>query len=344
MRTQAIALVAVGAPVLLIGIRLVTQQLALSGPAGGSGTIEGDRVVLSARIGARVVNQPVKEGDRVEVGQVIAELDCAEPLAALDEARARLQASSAQARAAVAQAEAAGVGTSSAWVSSQAAAAQADAVLAQRDAASRQASRVRALDDGTSVAVLDQSTTSASALEHQTEAAVAQARAARLQVGLAKGQAAAAAENATASAEQVRAVEAALHRAELMADECVVEAPRAGIVDTLAFDVGELVPPGAPIAAIVDIHEVTATFYLPNAELGGATVGQGATLVADAWPDRAFDGTVTRVGSEAAFTPRNVQTRTDRDRLVYPVEVTLANPDGALRPGMPVQVTLKDAP
>ena len=47
-----------------------------------------------------------------------------------------------------------------------------------------------------------------------------------------------------------------------------------------------------------------------------------------------------RVGPEAAFTPRNVQTRTDRDRLVYPVEVEAQNPDGRLRPGMPVQVVL----
>jgi len=63
-------------------------------------------------------------------------------------------------------------------------------------------------------------------------------------------------------------------------------------------------------------------------------------VVADAFPDRKFDGTVASVSSKAEFTPRNIQTRTDRDRLVYPVEVRVKNPDGALRPGMPVQVTL----
>jgi HlyD family secretion protein len=46
------------------------------------------------------------------------------------------------------------------------------------------------------------------------------------------------------------------------------------------------------------------------------------------------------VATRAEFTPRNIQTRTDRDRLVYPVEVWIANPEGKLRPGMPVQVTL----
>jgi HlyD family secretion protein len=49
---------------------------------------------------------------------------------------------------------------------------------------------------------------------------------------------------------------------------------------------------------------------------------------------------VHSVAARAEFTPRNIQTRTDRDRLVYPVEVRVANPEGKLRPGMPVQVTL----
>lgn len=341
MRIQAVALAVVAVPTLLIGARLVTQQWALSGPPGGSGTIEGERVLVSPRIGARLLALHVAEGDPVEPGQLLAELDCAEAEAALEEAKARLAAASAQARAAMAQAEAAGVGTSSAWVASQAAAAQADAVLAQRDAAARQASRVQALDDGTSIAVVDQSTTSASALVHQSEAAIAQARAARLQIGLAKGQAAAAAENAGAAAENVRAVEAALARAALNADECTIEAPRAGIVETLPFEAGEVVPPNAAVAAIVDLTEVTATFWLPNAELAAARPGLAATVAADAWPGRTFPGTVARVGAEAAFTPRNVQTRTDRDRLVYPVEVRVPNPEGALRPGMPVQVTLE---
>jgi HlyD family secretion protein len=116
------------------------------------------------------------------------------------------------------------------------------------------------------------------------------------------------------------------------------------VVETLPFEVGELVGPGMPVASVVDMDEVHATFYLPNAELGDVVVGQVATLVADAWPDRSFEGKVVRVGPEAAFTPRNVQTRTDRDRLVYPVEVRVPNPEHTLRPGMPVQITLVEQP
>jgi HlyD family secretion protein len=94
---------------------------------------------------------------------------------------------------------------------------------------------------------------------------------------------------------------------------------------------------------LVALAEVKATFYLPNAELGAARPGGKAFVVADAWPGERFEGVITTVAARAEFTPRNIQTRSDRDRLVYPVEVTLKNPDHRLRPGMPVQVTLPGA-
>ena len=68
--------------------------------------------------------------------------------------------------------------------------------------------------------------------------------------------------------------------------------------------------------------------------------GGRAVVVADAWPGERFEATVRTVALEAEFTPRNIQTRSDRDRLVYPVEVAVVNRDGKLRAGMPVQVTL----
>jgi HlyD family secretion protein len=343
MRTQVVAAVVIGVPVLLIGARLVTQEWALSGPPSGSATVEGDRVRVSSKVAARLVSLDVKEGDHVEPGQVLATLDCSDQDAAVAAARARLDAASAQAKAAMSQAEAAGLTTSTAYVSSQALAAQAEALQAQRDAASRQAERVKALDDGTSPAAIDQTSSTAEQLSHQSQAAFAQAQVARLQVGQAKGNAAAAAANAQAAAENVRAAEAEVNRVELLQAECKITSPRGGVVETLPYEIGELVPLGMPIVSMVDLHEVKATFYLPNAELGGAKVGQHAKVVADAWPDRVFDGVVATVGPEAAFTPRNVQTRTDRDRLVYPVEVHVTNPDDLpLRPGMPVQVTLRE--
>ena len=67
-------------------------------------------------------------------------------------------------------------------------------------------------------------------------------------------------------------------------------------------------------------------------------------MVADAYPGRVFDGTIYYVSPRAEFTPRNVQTREDRERLVYAVEVRISNPNMALRAGMPVEVTIAASP
>ena len=129
-------------------------------------------------------------------------------------------------------------------------------------------------------------------------------------------------------------------RAKLLAAECELRAPRDAEVQTLPHEVGELVSPGTTLARLVDLTDLKATFYLPNAEIGAVKPGARAMVVADAWPDEKFEATVRTVSLEAEFTPRNIQTRTDRDRLVYPVEVTVVNRGGKLRSGMPVQVTL----
>jgi HlyD family secretion protein len=91
---------------------------------------------------------------------------------------------------------------------------------------------------------------------------------------------------------------------------------------------------------LVDLVEVKLTFYLPNAEIGAVANGRTASVAVDAYPGERFTGEVTAVAMQAAFTPRNIQTRTDRDRLVYPIEVTIANPKLRLRPGMPAEAHL----
>ncbi|HEY6005898.1 MAG TPA: efflux RND transporter periplasmic adaptor subunit [Anaeromyxobacter sp.] len=268
----------------LIALRLWRQAQALAAPSGGSGEIEGTRIDLSSRVGARILEQRVREGDRVKAGDLLLRLDCADPQAQLAEAEAR--AASAKA--------------------------QVVALEAQRGAAERQAKRLSGLPADVAASNIDQTQAGAQGLGHQTDAARA----------------------------QVRAGEAAVARARLLVAECEIRAPRDAEVATLPHEAGELVSPGAVLARLVDLSEVKATFYLPNAEVGVVKPGARAEVVADAWPGESFEGTVRTVALEAEFTPRNIQTRTDRDRLVYPVEVVVKNRDGKLRAGMPVQVTL----
>jgi HlyD family secretion protein len=324
----------------LIALRLWTQARALAAPSGGSGEIEGTTIDLSSRVGARIVEQRVKEGDRVKASDLLVRLDCADPVAALAEAEARVGAAKAQAASAMAQLSVSERNRVAARASELAAQAQAAALAAQAEAAERQARRLEGLPADVAASSIDQTRASAEGLNRQTEAARAQAEAGAAQAHAAEVGIKAASAQAEAALAQVHASEALVARARLLVAECEIRAPRDAEVQTLPHEVGELVSSGTTLVRLVDLADLKATFYLPNAEIGAVKPGGKATVVADAWPNESFDGTVRTVSLEAEFTPRNIQTRTDRDRLVYPVEVRVVNRDGKLRSGMPVQVTL----
>jgi len=341
MRRIAVVLVILVAALCgLLAWRLAAQAAVSRGPAGGSGEIEGTEVELSSRALARVLELRVKEGEGVHRGDLLLTLDCADPEAQLAEAEARLASARAQAAAASASVEASRSQREAAAAANLAARAQAEALAAQRDAAERHAGRLERLASDVALANRDQSRASAQGLERQTRAAYAQATASEGQARAAVAAIRASGAQAVAAEAQMKAAEAAAARVRLLVDECRVVAPRDAMVDDLPHELGELVQPGQTLVKLVDLQDVKAIFYLPNAELAAVRPGAKAIVVADAWPGERFEGVVRTVALEAEFTPRNIQTRTDRDRLVYPVEVRIANRDGKLRPGMPVQVSL----
>jgi HlyD family secretion protein len=339
-RVAVVVVVVVVVLVALLGVRLWVQARARNAPPGGSGEIEGTTVDVSARIAARVLALPAVKGRPVKAGDVLVELDCSDQRALLAESEARLAAARAQAVAAGANVDASRGSQDAAAAAEMAAKAQAEALAAQRDLARRESARLDSLPQDVSLSARDRARASASQLAAQAAAAEAQARASAQQARVAAVTIQSTGAQAVSSQASVRAAEEAARRNQLLAEECVLRAPRDAMVDDLPHEVGELVPAGQVLARLVDIAEVKATFYLPNAEIGAARPGGKAVVVADAFPDRKFEGVVASVSSKAEFTPRNIQTRTDRDRLVYPVEVRVPNPEGLLRPGMPVQVTL----
>lgn len=324
----------------LLGWKIYAQKLAMEGPAGGSGVVEGTTIRLSSRAGGRIAELPVREGQSVAAGDLILRLDCVEPTALLAQAQAQAEGARQQANAALRVASAAGAAAGAARAVAQAAEAQSRAAGAQVDAAARQASRLDAAINDVSAAMRDQARATADGMQAQSDAASAQRRAGSAQADAAGDQAAAASSNAEAAAQAIIAAEAALERARVSAAECEVRAPRAGVVQLLPYEEGELVGVGATLATIVDLAVVKATFYLPNNDLAAARPGGKATVTADPWPDRVFEGAVATIATEPEFTPRNIQTRSDRDRLVYKVEVDVPNAEGLLRPGMPVEVQL----
>lgn len=357
-RPLLIAAILAGLLVFALYARISAQRASEAGPSGGSGVIEGTTYDLASRIGGRIRSVSVREGQEVHAGDVVAELDCTEPQAHLDEADARiavaeaqLEAANAQVEAAQAQIQVARRSGSAARALTGAADAQAAVLSTHEATAERELARIGSLGEYAPTQRRDTAQDSLEALRHQQEAADAQRRASRAQASVSSAQGSVAAAQAEAAQAAVEAAERSLAAlravrsiAQLSVDECHVVAAHDGTVDEVLYEAGEVVGPGTSVVRVVDLSDLTATFYLPNAELSVATIGGTAHVVADAWPGRSFDGTIQTVANEAEFTPRTVQTRTDRDRLVYPIEVRVPNPERLLRPGMPVQVTLEGAP
>ena len=338
-------------------LRLRSQALAAARPSGGSATIEGTQTDVSARVSARIAVIRVDEGDAVKAGDVVVELDCPDLQAAQKAAEARVEAArvgrdSASIQLALAQqgVRSARKQTAAAKAQARAQSAQQSALAAQRDDAQRTTDRLAKLSETGAVPTesFDQSRSRALGLTEQVRALGESARAATAQsevvvegMSTAGLQVDAAKLRIAGTEREVAAAEAQLAQAAALVAECTLKAPRDGIVQTRSFEPGEAVLPGSRILTLVDSREVTATFYLPNAELAAAAPGKAVDVKPDAYGERVFSGTVRRVSPSAEFTPRNAQTRTDRDRLVYAVEVSIPNPDGALRPGMPVEIAVR---
>jgi len=339
-RLLIIAVLLTAGLVAAIVFKLRVQAAELAGPPGGSGVIEGTEVDIAAQISARVERIETRKGQWVKQGQLLVALDCADVNAAIADAQARLAGADAQHAAAEATAKAAKRATSVAFVQAEAAKVRGDALEERRAIAMRNLVRLQKAGDSVSEANVDQNEAEAKSLALEQRAAVDSARATTAQAGVSAVQGNAAQSSERAAAAAIESAKANLQRSLLQRRECELRAPRDGFIEEVYLEPGEVAAHGAPVMRLIDIEQVKVIFYLPNAEIGAVANGQAATVAADAYPNARFDGKVTSISVEAAFTPRNIQTRTDRDRLVYPIEIAVSNRDHRLRPGMPVDVKL----
>lgn len=118
-----------------------------------------------------------------------------------------------------------------------------------------------------------------------------------------------------------------------------VYAPLDGVILTRSVEPGEYVQPGAAALTMGDIRELTITVYVPEDRYGEIHLGQTARVKVDSFPDVTFTASVTHIADQAEFTPRNVQTDEGRRTTVFAVDLTVADPGGMLKPGMPADVT-----
>ncbi|RJP50725.1 MAG: HlyD family efflux transporter periplasmic adaptor subunit [Anaerolineaceae bacterium] len=139
----------------------------------------------------------------------------------------------------------------------------------------------------------------------------------------------------------VTAAQANLDALNTQMEKLTVYAPMDGVILTRGIHVGEVAQAGAAVMTIGDLSKLTITVYLSEDRYGEVNVGDEVSFTADSFPNETFAATVTRIADQAEFTPRNVQTKEERQTTVYAIELTVNNPDGKLKPGMPVDVTFK---
>lgn len=129
---------------------------------------------------------------------------------------------------------------------------------------------------------------------------------------------------------------------ELRRSWCDVTAPLKGTVLTTYFEPGEMVTPPAKLLTIGNLEEVYAYFYLPHDEISKLKMREKIKARVPEMNKKEFEGVVSYINPEAEFTPKNVQTRDERTRLVYAVKVYFSNPDGILKPGMTLEWVAED--
>ncbi len=305
--------------------------LVMLGCAGGretgriiaSGHVEATDVRISAKVGGTLESFSIEEGDRVTLGQELGRIDTTDTRLALDAAKAERDQADAQLRLALAGFRKEDIAAAEAQVSQ----AEADLDGAEKDLARM----LGLLDTGSGTAK------SRDDARPRRDVAAAGLAAARDQ--LRKLRAGSRREEIDAARARLAAAVARIAQLEQQLHDAVVKSPLAGIVTEKVAEQGEILPPGSTLCIVTDLADAWLTIYVAETDLGRIRIGQEAEVVTDEGQHR--KGTITFISSEAEFTPKNVQTREERVKLVYKVKVGVDNRDGLFKPGMPAEAHLE---
>ncbi len=168
----------------------------------------------------------------------------------------------------------------------------------------------------------------------EAQAALAQVQVEALEAGATPEQIAA----IEARVNQARSGLAALQRQRAM---LALKAPIDGIIVDVPMHPGEVAAAGATILTIADLNKLTLTVYVPQNQIGQIHLDETVQISVNSYPNRTFEGRISRIADRAEFTPRNVATQEERVNLVFAVEITIINHGGALKMGMPADVVIR---
>lgn len=251
--------------------------------ASGNGRIESEMTQVATTAGGRIVEMLVKEGDRVEKGHILARMDTAELRATL----ARAEANLASLRESIAEAEAQIIDKKSALKFANDRLQRA-LPLVKADAISREEADRRQNERDMAKAALDVVIARRATLERNIDAAKAE-----------------------------------MDRIKTLVDETVIAAPVGGRIQHRLAEPGEVLGPGGRLVSLLDLENVYMTIFLPTEKVGKIYPGSEARIVLDAFPQYVIPAQVSFVSSEAQFTPREVETRAEREKLMFRVKVAI---------------------
>jgi multidrug resistance efflux pump len=340
------------------------------------GTVEVQEVRLGSKLGGRVEEVVIREGDLVRAGQVLVRLEAPELEAQREQLLACVQAKSAalermHSGARAEEREAADAAAEAAQARHERLKAgsrtedirQAEAEL-KREEASRALAQVeyrraqRTFSRNASTAAEYDSAWA------EDERSVARAAAARARLDLLVAgsrkedidEAAAELKRTRANAlqlhngnrsEDIDEAAAALaeargklHEVEAQLREAVVRAPERAVVEVLAVRKGDVVTPNQILVRVLRADDLWVKIYVPETDLGRVRLGQEVEVRIDGYPGKRFAGTVEQIAGESEFTPRNVQSAEERRHQVFGVKVRVANPDGVFKSGMAAEVII----
>ena len=166
------------------------------------------------------------------------------------------------------------------------------------------------------------------------EALLNQARSNLVRIGAAKRE-------VEAARSIVAAARSALDQTAIQLDYTQLRAPRAGIITSRSIEPGEVVTPGREVLTLSDLATVDLKLFVDETQIGKVKPGQKVEVRVDTFPDKTYAGRVTFISPEGEFTPKIIQTRKERVKLVYLVKVSIPNPQHELKSGMPADAWLR---
>jgi HlyD family secretion protein len=307
---------------------ILAEACGRSQPVGvitASGHVEATQVRISAKTPGTLTALRVDEGDRVAAGQPLAEVDTVDVRLALDAARAERLQADAELRLKVAGSRQEDIAEARAQVAH----AEADLDAAEKDLVRMEG--LLASGSGTQKASDDARSRAAASRAALT---AARERARRIEAGSRP-------EEIDSARARVATVDARIAQLEQEVKDAAMVSPVAGIVTEKVAEQGELLSRGSAIVVVTDLADAWLTVYVAEPDLARIRLGQAAEVRTDDGQTR--QGKVTFIASQAEFTPKNVQTRDERVKLVFKIKVGLPNQDGLFKPGMPAEARLTAA-